>query len=220
MSDNQLVKPKTNLPKALSEIEALKSGLGDLIVRINANLVKSEEEYNLAIQQGKESDDAIKKIKRTGDEKIAPAKSFVDKVKDAVKAIVVSIEGPQDGLRERCAAYQRKVREAQAKEIARLESQKQKTEAKALEADTAKQQVALLNKSEKIEAKIETVAAEKPKAATRRRTFEITDVNLIPRKYLIPDETKIRKAGGGVTDPIRTDIPGVRFYDDEKVSFG
>lgn len=215
----ELVEPKTNLPKVLGEIEKIKTEVGDLAIRMSANQVETQEEYDRAVALGKQANEAIKKFEKKRDEVLSPAKSFVEKVRDVVKAIVTPIETAQSNLRDRCAGYIRKERERQAKELAKLQAKKNALEEKAISSDTVVTQNNLLNKAAKVEAKIETVAAAKPKNSTRQRKFEIVDPNLIPREYLIPDEKAIRKAAGPVDSPLPS-IPGIRFYDDEKVSFG
>jgi hypothetical protein len=218
MEQMELAEPKTNLPKVMAEIEKIKAKVGDLAIEMSANPVKTEEDFSLAVIQGKQANDAVKEFERKRDEVIKPAKNFVDKVKDTVKAITTPITAARDALRERCEAFNRKKREAQEKETAKLRLKQIELEKKALEADTAKEQNAILDKAAKVEAKVETVMAEKPKASTKHRDFEIVDAALIPREYLIPDEKALRKAGGTINDPLPT-IPGVRFFDAESVRF-
>lgn len=54
----------------------------------------------------------------------------------------------------------------------------------------------------------------KPKAegiyTTERWTYEITDINKLPREYLLPDEKKIRTVVSAMKD--LTNIPGVKVF--------
>lgn len=52
------------------------------------------------------------------------------------------------------------------------------------------------------------------KGTTKRWVFEVEDASLVPREYLVVNETAIRKA---VNEGART-IPGVRIYQDESIS--
>lgn len=54
----------------------------------------------------------------------------------------------------------------------------------------------------------------KTKGTTKRWTFETTDASLVPREYLIVDESAIRKAiAAGVRE-----IPGVRIFQEQSLS--
>ena len=48
--------------------------------------------------------------------------------------------------------------------------------------------------------------------------FEVTDPALVPREYLIDDETKLRKVVGALKGD--TIIPGVRVYSEKALANG
>jgi hypothetical protein len=52
------------------------------------------------------------------------------------------------------------------------------------------------------------------KGLTKRWTFEVTDPSLVPREYLVVDETRIREA----MNRGERNIPGVRFYQSESIT--
>ena len=74
--------------------------------------------------------------------------------------------------------------------------------------------------------RIETIKAaapvipDKPVAAgasiVERWDFEITDVNLLPRKFMVPDEKAIRKVVQGLHS--QADIPGIRVFSTKTIS--
>lgn len=93
----------------------------------------------------------------------------------------------------------------------------------ASQADTREEQGAVTAQvldqtSQLMSAPVSTIATPKVSGiATRKQwTFEITDASLIPREYLVIDESKIR----GVVKALKgaTTIPGVRAYETEQIA--
>ena len=208
-----------DLKKSLSVIDQIKKKVGHLAISMAANLVKTKEDYDAAIVLGKEGNDAIKDIKNAAEKETRETDAFSKKVKANAKAVITSIEEPQDGLRDRCAVYLAKENEKRAKELAKVAEQKNKVEEQALTAPTTESQEKLLAKADKLDDKIEAIETNVPTSMVMERRFKITDESLVPRQYLVIDEKALRTAGGGVKEPIRTDIPGVEYYDAPKVAF-
>ncbi len=208
-----------DLKKSLKVIDQIKHKVGDLAIRIAANLVKTKEDYDKAIVLGKEANDAIKDVKNAVEKETREADAFSKKVKANGKAVITSIEEPQDGLRGRCAVFLAKEIEKRNKELAKIAEQQKRVEEAALSAPTTVQQEKLLAKADKLDDKIVAIETNVPDSQVMERRFKITDESLVPRQYLVIDEKALRTAGGGVKEPIRTDIPGVEFYDAPKVAF-
>jgi hypothetical protein len=61
---------------------------------------------------------------------------------------------------------------------------------------------------------VPSFGSEKLKGTTKTWTFEIDNLDLVPREYLLVDEVKIREA---VREGVRT-IPGVKIYQKEGIS--
>lgn len=210
---------EVNLKNSLSVIDQIKKKVGHLAISIAANLVKNKEQYDAAVALGIETNQAIKDIKNAAEKETREADAFVKKVKANAKAVVTSLEDPLDGLRERCAEWLKKDNEARAKQVAKLEEKKSKVDEKLVTADTVGDQNKLATQADCLNDKIESVKTDVPQGMVMERRFKIVDASLIPREYLVVDEKALRTAGGGVAQPIRTDIPGIEYYDAPKVAF-
>jgi vacuolar-type H+-ATPase subunit I/STV1 len=205
--------------KDLSQIEEIQKGVGDLTIRMSAIKVKTQAEYQDAIAVGKEASKVIKDIETAVKAAGLPYKTKLDKIKAAGKAIVDAVETGMDDLRDRCKVFIRAEEVKKQKELAALEDKRREEERKMAEADTAKEQTRVAAKVEKIEVKMETVAAAKTENSLTFRKIEVVDENLVPREYLSVDLTKIRAVQGKVGTPFPV-IPGVRIWDDKQVKFG
>lgn len=135
----------------------------------------------------------------------APPLDWLAKAEAVLKGKLVVYQNEQDRIRRE---EQRKADEAARRERERL------AERAAKAAESGK-----LEKAEQLSTQAATVVApviqrEPPKVAgiqTREVVrFEITDAALLPREYLVPDESRIRK----VANALKTDanIPGVRVW--------
>lgn len=164
-----------------------------------------------------------KELKAKEDELLEPFKRVIDNVKSknkeyinlalqiekSIKDAMVSWDTGQEELRRAEEARLRKLEEDRiAKERAKLEKKIETAENKGNEdkADELRMQaeslVPIVAQVEKDTPQIDTVKY------TTRYDFEITDVNAIPRKYMIPDEKLIRKVVIAMKE--QTDIAGIR----------
>lgn len=204
--------------KDLAQIEEIKKGLGDLVARMGAVKVKTQGDYDNAVVLGKEAAASVKSLKAAGEVAAAPYKKALDKIKTALSGIVNAIETASDAMREECKKFIRAEEAKRQKELAELADKKHKEEEAMLAANTAKEQVKVQAKVEKIETKMELKAAEKTDNSMTVRKVEILDENLVPREFLSVDMTKLNARKGKVGTPI-PEIPGVRIYDDKQVVF-
>ena len=130
-----------------------------------------------------------------------------------IKRAMIAYSDEQDRL---AREEQRKLNEAAAKEAARL----QEIAARA----AAKGQT---TKAEQFEERAQAVTAPvvqtgAPKvggiSVPKVWVFEITDEDLIPREYLVVDETRIRRIVTALKGD--TKIPGVRVFEQKRISAG
>lgn len=117
--------------------------------------------------------------------------------------------------REKAEADRRAAEEAaaagRAQEAARLAARASATESKAAEKAGQLEQRAAAVVAPIIEREVPKVAGLKTREVYK---FEIVDASKLPREYLIPDESRIRK----VVNALKADanIPGVRVYADKQ----
>jgi len=204
--------PSLDVDKAIAKIDEIKKGVGDISIRMSANLCKTQEEYERGAFLLKEANLAAKKIKAEADIIMAPAKNYVDRVTSNLKAIIAPIESAIKALKERGNEFIHSEEQRKQKELDRLRGEKFKNEVKMETADTSKEQVKAIRKDAEIAQKIEIAQTHVVGNTARRRVFTIADVALVPREYLLVDESKIRKVQGNVGSPFPT-IPGVVFED-------
>ena len=200
------------------QIQELKTGLGDLSIRMAAVVIKSDEDYQAAINLGKEGNEAIKRLKAAQAKILDKPEGWVKKVKGIFKAIIVSVETPQDALRDKCVEWSRKQEAKRLAEITKLAEKKAKEEAKVETAETVGQQQAAVTKVDKIQDKIEDLKDTKDKPVNRKRTVTVLDEKLVPREYLSVDMAKLNAIKGAVGTAF-PEVAGVKFEDELAVSF-
>lgn len=130
-----------------------------------------------------------------------------------IKHAMLAFSDEQDRLRE---IEQRRANEIARKEQARLQEIADRAAAKGQE-----------NKAEQFQGRAAAVVAPVSQVAAPKVggisipkvwTFEITDASLIPREYLLVDETKIRKVVAALKGS--TNIPGVRVTEVKRIAAG
>jgi len=210
---NGLAVSDVDLKNVEKEIEAIKTGVGDLTIRMAALVIKTQDDYDRGVILLKEGSQTLKKLDAKQDEKTCVPDSWVKKVKAAFKAIKTPIESGMDGVKEKGKKFLQDEAVRKAKEITKLQAEKAKQEEKAVTADTTTDQAKAVNKAAAIEVKIEQKQEATTGGAMRHRTFRITDANLVPREYLIVDEKKLNSIKGKVGEPFPS-VPGVEFFDD------
>lgn len=144
-------------------------------------------------------------------------KPILTTLDSAAAAITSKINTFKREAQRRAEEEQRRLREQQERERQRLAKQAEKAEAKGL-TQTAD---ALIREAETIQPAI--VAPAVPRHIPGIQTVEkwefvIEDAAQLPRQYLIPDQTAIRRTVQALKG--RTEIPGVRVYRDDQIRRG
>jgi hypothetical protein len=212
-------KEVVTVDKDLIQIDEIKKGLGDLVSRMGAVKVKTQEDYDLAVSLGKEGATSLKALKSAGEVAMAPYKKGLEKIKSALSGITNAIETASDAMREECRKFIRAEEEKKQKALRELAEKQRLADLAIANANTAKEQDKAVKKAESIQTKIEFKAAEKTDNSARFRKVEVIDESLVPREYLSVDMTKLNAVKGKVGTAFPT-IPGVRIYDDQQVKFG
>jgi hypothetical protein len=211
------------------------------IVEINKELkpiIEIGEKIKIENQEGMiEATELLKKVidkkKNIEAERVSIVKPLNDQVKfinDKFKAIIQPLELLESAIKGKMLDYRKieaeKIRKQQEKEEARekaefeAEQKRLLDEAKNIKDKEVKKEIVrdikkeefvytpTVTQSSNVKSSFGTFIAKKVKK------FEIIDVILLPREYLIPNETKIRKA---VNDGYNN-IPGLRIWEEEQAS--
>lgn len=187
------------------ELTALKGQISKLENQAHAVTIETAEDYTHAI-------DIVSKLKETG-----------STIKNKKESITKPLNEALRNARELFAPIEQQFLNAEAIIKTKLLDYKRKKDAEALaeEAKIASKVEAGHMKLETAERKLDQV--ERVETTTRGKIGEvqvrkikrvrITDVALLPREYLVPDEVAIRRdALGGKA------IPGVEIYEEEVIA--
>ena len=159
----------------------------------------------------------------------------IQEIDGAIKTFTAEVERKRREEEERLRAIARAEQERLEREArlaeAKAEELRREAEEKRRAGELA-EAAKLENRAESQESKADTAVAQArtvptpyiPPAPTKvaglttreRWTFEIEDESKLPREYLKPDETAIRRVVEGLKG--KTNIPGVRVYRDDIVA--
>lgn len=164
---------------------------GYLQIEVN---IKDQTDYASAVDTLKEIKSRIKALEDERKAITRPLDASKKRVMDLFKPVVTSYQTAEKKIKSALVTYdteQEKKRQEEARKLAELQA---KAEAEGIECD--------LTISE----------PERPQGISYREDwkFEITDVNSLPRKYMVPDEktlSEIARSTKGLVE-----IPGVKFY--------
>jgi hypothetical protein len=221
---------QTELKIVEPEIKDLQQSSGDMIGRAAMLTVTNDQTFVL----GSEMLIEIKKRSKTVEERFAEPVSAAHKAHKAMTALRDSVLAPfkqaETTIKSKLGIYQQQIEEKRRLEAERLRKQ---AEAKAEADRIAKAQEQMDNGD--LKGCEQTLAAPPAPVAVRAETpeppkvaglsfreewkFEITDPNLIPREYLMVDESKLRKVVKAL-GKAASNIPGIRVYPEKVVSAG
>jgi hypothetical protein len=212
------------------EITDLQASSGDMLGQAAMLTVRDDESFS----HGGEMLLEIKRRAKIVDERFAEPVSLAHKAHKALTALRDSVLSPfkqaENTIKGKLGIYQMEVERKRQQEAERL---RKEAEAKA-EADRlakAEKQMDsgdLAGCQKTLEAPIAPVAVkletpEPPKVAgvSFREVwkYEVVDPNIIPREYLIVDESKLRRVVGAL-GKAAANIPGIRVYSEKVVSAG
>jgi len=211
------------------------------IVEINKDLkpiIEIGEKLAIENQEGMiEATEFLKKVmdkeKSVEADRVSIVKPLNDQVKfinEKFKAILRPLELLESAIKDKMLDYRKieaeKIRKEQEAEEERkrkefeTEQKRLLAEAKTIKDKDVKKEIVKDIKKEEFVYTPTVTQASNVKSnfgtfiAKKVKKFEITDINLLPREYLIPNEIKIRKA---VNDGYK-DIPGLRIWEEEQAS--
>ena len=159
-----------------------------------------------------------KSLKTKEDDAKKPFQETLNGIRDAYKPIKLNLEKAESTIKSKITVF----RSAEAK---KAEEQKAKIEARVGEGKGKLKVQTAINKISEVE---ENKSAAHVNTGTSSMTVRmikkvrITDESLIPRDYLVVDQTKVKAAAVKIHDLIKegvtvTQIPGVEVYEEESI---
>ena len=203
------------IPK-LAPMAKVYEGVGLIVTKLAALVVKTPEEFDKAMIAIKEGKAIIKALEVAEDGIIANPEGFVKSVKGLRKLIQGPINLGLNDANKKVTDFQNDQHTKRLEEAEKLRLKALKEAEKIPVADTSKEAAKIEKKVEKIEAKIEAVATYKHKNVDRVRKFEVINPNEVERLYCSPDDSKIKPCIGEVDVLPYPVIKGVKIWDTAK----
>lgn len=212
-------------PALITEMASEQKRVVALVKKAQTLVISTPEQFEMVATEFKTISKREKELKTIQDTVAKP-------LKEARENLNALFEAPKEMLLQLKAAYnramgewsakqeaERKLAEAKAQEAARKEQDRLNKKADQLAAKGKAEQAELLREQAALAPSVPMVGGtEQPKVKgvyeVDNWTFEITDASLIPREYLVPDESAIRVVVKRQTS--ETQIPGIRVYNDRK----
>ncbi len=168
--------------------------------------IEDNEDYLATIDISNKLKEIGSKIKDTKESITKPLNEGLKNARNLFKPVEEQFEKAQIIVNSKILTYNQKVRKEAEEQEAKIAADLESGKIKKLE--TAEKKIGAIERVEKTtEGKAGAVQVRKLKKV------RITDANLLPREYLIPDEVAIRRdvLGG-------KNIPGVEIYEEETLA--
>lgn len=200
---------KTALRPYVAEIDKMVSAADDLKIETEADNQRAVVLGTSAKKLAKQIDDKRKQI-------IADPNDFVKSVNSFAKIFTDKLGVVEDTLKRKISQYRVAQEQKRREEEKRAREEAAKIQA-ALNADAEKKGIEAPQVVAPIIPKAPAAVRTETGAASGRKvwTFELEDLDKVPREWLRLDEIKVRDAiRAGVRD-----IPGIRIFEEEKTVF-
>lgn len=200
---------KTSTTKELEIIATAKQQIEMLAVACK-NFVITDD---ASLEKGKELVKEARRIEQFIEEKRKEAtKPLLDKKKqidEFAKSLTNELNNAVKSLRAQMQKYEEEKERRRLEELRRLVEERRRKEEELRQAQLSQDetQVEKLQELAKIEEKTSQLS-EKSSSLRMIWTFEVVDINQVPREYLVLDETAVRRA---IQSGVR-EIPGLRIF--------
>jgi hypothetical protein len=202
-------------------------------LEVNKVTIDNNEQRGNAVELGKKLNGLTKDLETERLNQTRPLDATKKEIMDLYTPVANACATMVNTLKKAILAFDQEERRKadEAARIARLKAEEEARKERERLAKLAEKQIdsGKVEKAEETIAKMENVAPvvtpiimpqiQKQKGESTRKNwkFEIIDEKQIPREYLLVDETKIRKVVQALKGD--TNIPGVRVYEEESMSF-
>lgn len=200
-----------DIPVKDEQTEIAQRESNQLVLQADTFTIETEAQLNEASELLRKIKTAYKTVEERRTFVVKPLNDQIRNINGWFKSITEPLVQAEDILKRKVLTFR------QEQERIRLAEQKR------LEEEAAKKQAEINKLAEQkgVEAPVLNVPklAELDKTVNTSTikkvwTFEVTDLNLIPREYLVVDETKIRNA---VREGVRN-IPGVKIFEKDQLA--
>jgi hypothetical protein len=207
--------PALNVDIARDKLKLYSVKVDQLVEQTQAFKIDSELTNQNAVAFLGQLKSVGKDLEKKRDQIIDEPAQFVKAVRGLVKAFTDKLDTAEKSLKEKVLSYQKvlELKRQEQEALARKETEKLQ---KKLDAEVKKKGLEAVELPIPIIPKVPPVTRTETGSAFTRKfwTFKLIDANLVPRKYLVPSDTKIRDAiKGGIRD-----IPGLEIYEEESLT--
>lgn len=214
-------------PRSNPEVQELQNETQSIVALAGTYAVTTAEDYTSAADDLKRVKGALarlEKIRKSMTQPLDVAKRAImdffrepeDKLaraENSIKRAMIGYQNEQDRIR----------REQQARADAEARKEQERLQARAAKAagsGKVEKAVALEQQAAAVVAPVISTAPPKVIGVQTKSVwkFHVENPELVPREYLVVDETKIRKVVGALKGD--TKIPGVRVWEDKQIAAG
>ena len=160
----------------------------------------------------------IEKAHLTHKEAVAQKKRHEEPLKEAEQILKLRVSGYLAELEKKRREMERLLKEEEER-IEREKAENLKKAQEAIESGDTKTATELIEKSESVLPTVEVPREEPLPEDTQIRKiwkWEVTDLNAVPREFLVPDNAKITKEVRALKEKAK--IPGIRIYQESSVA--
>lgn len=182
----------------------------DALAKACQNIIITDDD---SLEKGKELAKEARRIEQFIEEKRKEVtKPLLDRKKqidDFAKTLTADLNNAVKSLRQQIQKYEEEKERRRLEELRRLEEERRRQEEELRKAQEQNDvsQIEKLQKLSEIEQQSSQLS-EKSSSLRMIWTFELVDINAVPREYLVLDETAVRRA---IQSGVR-EIPGLKIF--------
>ncbi|MFN3327783.1 MAG: hypothetical protein ACK40U_02865, partial [Fervidobacterium pennivorans] len=190
------------IASAKVQIDALAKACQTLTVVDDYSLEKGKE----LAKEAKRIENFIEEKRKEATKPLLERKKQID---DFAKMLTANLNNAVKSLRQQIQKYEEEKERRRIEELRRLEEERRRKEEELLQAQK-QNDVSQFEKIQELQQFEQKVSQLSEKSSSLRMvwTFEVVDINAVPREYLVLDETAVRRA---IQAGIR-EIPGLKIY--------
>jgi chromosome segregation ATPase len=203
---NQIQTAPGNGLEVLASVKKQIDMLADQCRNVVISDAQSLERAKSLAKQAKLIENYIEDKRKELTKPILDRKKAID---DLAKSLTKDLTEAVKHLREQILFYEQEQERKRLEELRRLEEEKRRKEEelKRMQMEGNIEQIEHIEKLAEIETKAAELS-EKSKNLREVWTFEVVDISLVPREYLVLDETAVRRA---IQNGVR-EIPGLKIF--------
>jgi hypothetical protein len=203
---NQIQTAPGNGLEVLASVKKQIDMLADQCRNVVISDAQSLERAKSLAKQAKLIENYIEDKRKELTKPILDRKKAID---DLAKSLTKDLTEAVKHLREQILFYEQEQERKRLEELHRLEEERRRKEEelKRMQMEGNIEQIEHIEKLAEIETKAAELS-EKSKNLREVWTFEVVDISLVPREYLVLDETAVRRA---IQNGVR-EIPGLKIF--------